>query len=92
MIEEYLHGRGKYMQTRTLKSQKVKFATQADSQVLETLRILAAKEGRQIQALVDEALRDYIERKQGETPRKHVLQAFHASMVKYDSLYKKLAK
>jgi hypothetical protein len=75
-----------------MKSQKVKFATQADPQVLEALRILAAAEGRQIQALVDEALRDYIERKQGETPRKHVLQAFRTSRAKYDSLYKKLAK
>ena len=80
------------MQTTAEKNQKVKFATQADPQVLETLRALAAAEGRQIQALVDEALRDYIERKQGETPRKHVLQAFHNSTVKYGNLYKELAK
>ena len=80
------------MQTTTEKSQKVKFATQADPQVLETLRTIAAAEGRQIQALVDEALRDYIDRKQSDKPRKHVLQAFQNSMAKYDALYKELAK
>lgn len=80
------------MQTMTTKTQRVKFATQADPQILETLRTLAAAEGRQIQALVDEALRDYIERKQSETPRRHVLQALYNSVAKYDGLYKELAK
>lgn len=36
------------MQTTTGKSQKVKFATQADPQVLETLRTIATAEGREI--------------------------------------------
>jgi len=72
------------------KNKKVKFATQADAAVLEALRAMAAHEGRHIQALVDEALREYLERKQGT--RKHVMQAFQNSMVKYDSLYKKLAQ
>ena len=80
------------MQLNTEKVAKVKFATQADPAVLETLRTIAASEGRQIQALVDEALRDYIERKQGKAPRKHVMQALQASMLQYDSLYKELAK
>ena len=80
------------MQLNTEKAAKVKFATQADPAVLETLRTIAASEGRQIQALVDEALRDYIERKQGKAPRKHVMQALQASMRQYDSLYKELAK
>lgn len=72
------------------KDKKVKFATQADAAVLEALRTMASDEGRHIQALVDEALREYLERKQGT--RKHVMQAFKNSMVKYDSLYKKLAQ
>jgi hypothetical protein len=71
---------------------KVKFATQADPRVLETLRKIAADEGRQIQAVVDEALREYIERKSGETPRRHVMDAFRASMAQYDGLYRELAK
>ena len=76
-------------QAQIEKTAKVKFATQADPAVLQSI---AASEGRQIQALVDEALRDYIERKTGNTPRRHVMDAFRNSMEQYDSLYRKLAK
>lgn len=75
-----------------IKRTKVTFATQADPVILETLRHIAASEGRQIQALVDEALRDYIEGKTGTIPRRHVMDSFRNSMAKYGSLYKKLAK
>ena len=80
------------MQTATERLQKVKFATQADPLVLETLRSIAGKEGRQLQALIDEALREYIERKQGLSPRKHVMQALQASLTRHDGLYRKLAE
>lgn len=80
------------MQTRTEKSAKVKFATQADPAVLEALKNIAANEGRQIQALVDEALREYIDKKTGNAPRRHVMDSLKASMVRYDGLYKELAK
>lgn len=71
---------------------KVKFATQADPAVLEALKSIAAGEGRQIQALVDEALREYIERKTGKAPRGHVMDSFRNSMAQYDCLYRELAK
>lgn len=71
---------------------KVKFATQADPEVLAALRKIAGEEGRQLQALVDEALRDYIEQKLGNAPRKRVVQALHDSMAQYDSLYRELSK
>ena len=79
-------------QAQTEKAAKVKFATQADPVVLQTLKSIAASEGRQIQALVDEALRDYIERKTGNPPRRHVMEAFRRSMEQYGSLYRELAK
>ena len=79
-------------QAQIEKTAKVKFATQADPVVLQTLKSIAASEGRQIQALVDEALRDYIERKTGNTPRRHVMDAIRNSMEQYDSLYRELAK
>lgn len=79
-------------QAQTEKTAKVKFAAQTDPAVLQTLKSIAASEGRQIQALVDEALRDYIERKTGNTPRRHVMDAFRSSMEQYDSLYRELAK
>lgn len=80
------------MQTNQNTSQKVKFATQADPVLLEQLRSMASREGRQIQALLDEALREYIQRKQENTPRKAVMDAFKSSMEEYDSLYRELAR
>jgi hypothetical protein len=75
-----------------VKSQKVKFATQADPQILDALRAMAQAEGRQLQALIDEALSEYVERKQGSAPRRHVLKALDESLLQYDDLYRKLAK
>lgn len=69
-----------------------KFATQVNSEILSALRTLAGKEGRQIQALVDEALADLIEKRRKATPRAHVMGAYLASHEKYGPLYKKLAK
>ncbi len=80
------------MQTASEHNRKVKFATQADPEVLAALRQMAGSEGRQLQSLVDEALREYIERKQGNAPRKHVLQALRASMTQFDDLYLELSK
>ena len=41
--------------------EKVQFATQLAPDVLEALRQMSAKEGRHLQAILDEALRAYIE-------------------------------
>ncbi len=69
-----------------------KFATQVNSEILSTVRTIAQKEGRQIQALVDEALADLIEKRKNARPRPHVMAAYLASHEKYGELYKKLAK
>ena len=69
-----------------------KFATQVNSEILSAVRTLADKEGRQLQALVDEALGDLIEKHKKATPRAHVMGAYLASHEKYGSLYKKLAE
>lgn len=71
---------------------KVKFATQADPQILEILRGMAKVEGRQLQALVNDALQEYVIRKQNQTPRPHVMRALDESLLQYDELYKELAK
>jgi hypothetical protein len=68
-----------------------KFATQVDSEILASVRLLASKEGRQLQALVDEALADLIEKYKNAKPRLHVMGAYLASHEKYDALYKKLS-
>lgn len=69
-----------------------KFATQVNAELLAALRALAQEEGRQIQALVDEALIDLIEKRKSAKPRPHVMAAYLASHEKYASLYKKLAE
>ncbi len=69
-----------------------KFATQVNSEILSAVRALADKEGRQLQALVDEALTDLIEKRRKATPRAHVMGAYLASHEKYGALYKKLAE
>jgi hypothetical protein len=69
-----------------------KFATQVDSELLAELRALARGEGRQIQALVDEALADLIEKRKLGRPRAHVLAAYGTSHRRFASLYKKLAE
>jgi hypothetical protein len=71
---------------------RAKFATQVNSEILVEVRMLAEKEGRQLQALVDEALADLIEKRKKSTPRPHVMGAYLGSHEKYGPLYKKLAE
>ena len=69
-----------------------KFATQVNSEILTAVRSLSAAEGRQLQALVEEALADLLEKRKKTTPRAHVMAAYLASHEKYGPLYKKLAE
>jgi len=69
-----------------------KFATQVNADILSAVRTLAEKEGRQLQALVEEALADLIEKHKNAKPRPHVMAAYLASHDKYGPLYKKLAE
>ena len=71
---------------------KEKFATQVTSEILAAVRALAQSEGRQLQALVDEALADLIEKRKHTRPREHVMKAYHASHDRYAELYRLLAK
>ncbi len=69
-----------------------KFATQVNSEILTTIRNLAQSEGRQLQALVDEALADLIEKRKQNRPRANVMAVYQASHEKFGPLYKKLAE
>jgi hypothetical protein len=69
-----------------------KFATQVDSEILSALRSLAKSEGRQLQALVDEALADLLEKRKQGRPRGHVMAVYQGSHEKFGPLYKKLAE
>jgi predicted transcriptional regulator len=69
-----------------------KFSSQAAPDVLAALRQLAESQGRQFQAVLDEALRDYLDRHQADKPRKHVMASFATSLEEFDNLYRELAK
>ena len=69
-----------------------KFATQVDTDILTAVRAIAQEEGRQIQALVDEALSDLVEKRRKARPRPYVMATYQASHEKFGSLYKKLAE
>jgi predicted transcriptional regulator len=73
-------------------TKKEKFSTQIDERVLESLRKLADAEGRQVQFLVEEALRDLLEKRKVQKPRNHVMAAYLESHDAYKSLYERLAK
>lgn len=74
--------------------EREKFATQVDSTLLESVRRLAKAEGRQIQAVVEDALRQHLGAKQGakNRGREHVMAAYLESTERFSGLYEKLAK
>ena len=69
-----------------------KFSSQASPDVLAALRDLAAVQGRQFQSVLDDAMRDYLERQTKTRPRQHVMASFASSLEEFDSLYRDLAK
>jgi hypothetical protein len=69
-----------------------KFATQVNTKTLAAVRRLAEKEGRQIQALIEEALTDLLEKRRLGKARSHVMDAYQRSHDRYGELYKKLAR
>lgn len=69
-----------------------KFATQVDPQLLAQMKAIAEAEGRQLQSVVEEALRDLVEKKQNSKPRTHVMAAHQASLEVHDTLYERLSK
>ena len=73
-------------------SMREKFSSQADAKLLAEMRRIARTEGRQLQALLDEAMRDYIDKKLSGKARPQVRKAFADSLRDFDVLYRELAK
>jgi hypothetical protein len=69
-----------------------KFSSQADPEVLEEMQQLAAREGRQFQAVLADAMRAYLASRRVQSPRRKVLEAFDESLRAHDELYRSLAK
>jgi predicted transcriptional regulator len=69
-----------------------KFSSQADPEVLKGLQDIATREGRQFQAVLGDAMREYLAHKRQQSPRRNVLKAFQESLKEHDELYRLLAK
>ena len=69
-----------------------KFATQVDSALLDSVRKLAKSEGRQIQAVVEDTLRDHLDAKNVAPDREHVMAAYLRSTERFLGMHKKLAQ
>jgi hypothetical protein len=69
-----------------------KFSSQANPDVLNTLREIANAEGRKFHAILDEAFRDYLSKKGAVKPSPKVMTAFAQSLQDFEQLYKDLAK
>ena len=69
-----------------------KFSSQARPELLAEVRTLAAAEGRQFQAVLDEALAEWVKRKKGEAPRPEVIAHVKASIARHRRLYEELSK
>lgn len=73
-------------------SNRQKFATQVDVELLAMTREIASSEGRQLQSVVEEALLDLVEKKRTGGRRKQFMAHYEASEAEFASLYERLAK
>ena len=69
-----------------------KFSSQADPRLLDELHAIAQEEGRQFQAVLEQAVREFVERKRSATPRAQVMAHFQASVEKNRRLGELLAQ
>lgn len=73
-------------------TQLSKFSSQANPEVLSTLREIAELEGRKFHSVLDEAFRDYLAKKGSVKPNQKVISSFAQSLQEFETLYQELAK
>ena len=69
-----------------------KFSSQVAPELLGTMREIARKEGRHFQAVLEEAMREYIDNRTREKPRAKVIAHFQASVERHRRLGEMLAR
>ena len=72
--------------------QREKFSTQIDAQVLSELRRVAKSEGRQLQSLIEEAVKDLLVNRDNLRPNPKVVSKAQSIMDKYSDALEYLAK
>jgi predicted transcriptional regulator len=78
--------------TRDIMANLRKFSSQADPELLQELHEIAAREGRQFQSVLGDALQAYLAHKRQQSPRRNLIEAFEESLKERDELYRSLAK
>jgi hypothetical protein len=73
-------------------TRREKFSSQADPRLLAALRELARREGRQFQAVLEDAMRTYLESRTQQDPRGSVMAHFQASVERNRRLGELLAE
>ena len=73
-------------------TKREKFTSQADPELLASLRALAKQYGRRFQDVLEDAMRDYVEARAQNKPRTAVLAHFQASVERNHKLGKMLAE
>ena len=68
------------------------FTSQADPELLEGMREIARREGRQFQAVLEEAMAGYIEGKNQNDVRPEFMAHYRASVERHRHLYELLAQ
>lgn len=71
---------------------KTKLATLIDPELLARTQAVAEAEGLDVDFIVEEALRDLLEKRARSEPRPQVLAHYQASVGEFDELYKRLAQ
>lgn len=69
-----------------------KLATDIETELLAQLRALARQDGRDLNAVVDQALAEYVARRKSGAARAHVMDAYESSHARYAEVYRKLAE
>ena len=72
--------------------QREKFSSQASPELLAAVRDIARQEGRHFQAVLEDALREYLENRGRNKPRPSVMAHFQASVERNRRLGELLAK
>ena len=69
-----------------------KFSSQASTDLLAAMREVARNEGRHFQAVLEDAMREYLDNKARQKVRPEVMVQFHASLERNRRLYELLAQ
>lgn len=69
-----------------------KFSSQASPELLAAMREVARNEGRHFQAVLEDAMREYLDNKARQKVRPEVMAHFHASLERNRHLYELLSQ